>query len=106
MKIKHANGETEELNEPVDIINAINAGGKIVDAAMPVIKKAIEAITEWIDNMGNSISTPRGKRLRIEANDALDVLQSKKDELHDSLIADLTARVEKLEMSAGVTTFP
>ena len=73
--------------QPVDIIEMINTGVKIVDATLPFINGLINSLSDL--GKSDNIKTPHGKKVHIERLEAVDKLLIQKDELHDKYFLQL-----------------
>jgi hypothetical protein len=85
-KIKRAELPNISPNEIIDIVKG---GVQLVDATLPFIKELFDKISEGVKNLGGPNSA-QGKRRRIEALEAKDLLQKELNKLTN-------ARLEALE---------
>lgn len=87
---------------PIDIVAAINTGAEIVNATYPFVKDLFGKISELVKSIQtDKLSTPKGKRIAIEAlQKEVDILKAK-DVLQKELNKLYDARFEKLK-AAGV----
>jgi hypothetical protein len=80
----------QALQMPIpDLIAAINTGAEIVGAVKPVI----DALVSWLGSLKlDALSTPHGKRLAIEAGQAV-------DKLHEQRMTQIEARLFAVEQT-------
>lgn len=80
-----------EAITPGEILGILQGGVDFVGAATPIIKVLYDKIAEAIKNMGGP-NSPQGRRRRIEALEAQNLLQKEINKVNEARLAALEAK--------------
>lgn len=87
---KKINLKSAKSISPNEVLDVINGGIQIVDAAAPVLKVLFDKIGELINSLGKkNPDSPRNVRLRLAALEAQNKLQKELNKTYEERLAKL-----------------